>query len=266
MDPDTHSYFSWNFIKNEDNSDPQGLPISWEKARIDQTSAAIAPGHNTCTFNPLTEQSPTLDFTYYMDHNAPIIYSSATKEQKAWVYREPDQDPTKRPASENGEPGNKGPEDWLKHIFSRFATTYVDTAGKNHDVDVSITSAYTDNNLTIQISTITPELPIGIVNLPELLGSTDRFEKVVEQFKKQGFGVEVKPAYDVMDSEKVQRLLNGKGKATVLLLQGSKGGAAIVPFLADTTPMRKQSTMLILDHDGHPMISSRITLYGLNSK
>ncbi len=161
-DPDTHAYFSWNFIRNDD---AQGLAISWDKAGIDQTSAPIAAGHNTCTFNPLAEQSPALDFPHYIDHDAPIIYSSATKEQKAWVYREPDQ----RNSSKTGEGGNRRPEDWLKHIFSRFATTYVDTVGKNHNIDVTIASAYTSDNLKIQISTITPELTLGIANLPELL-------------------------------------------------------------------------------------------------
>ena len=228
------------------------------------------PSQLACNYNSLADSSDNPDFEKYIDKNAPITYSSSNQEQKAWVYAEPANEGKESGPSSGGgktsEPGSpeagKKTEGWLKHIFSRFVTT-VDIKGTRYDVDVSIDSAYSQEKLQIDVKTNPQNLTIGIAKLYEFLGGAN-FNLAREQFKEQGYFVQVKPAYEAMGYDAATELLSEGGvKSTILLLGGQKGGTAAVPIPPRAKLMRQPSIMVILDGDGHPIAADGIRLYQL---
>jgi hypothetical protein len=91
IDPDTHSYFAWNFIKNED---AQGLAISWERPGLTRLqrqsplvtilvpSTLLQNNHRTSTLRiiwTMTPQSSTAQLPKNKKHGS---IASLTKTQR----------------------------------------------------------------------------------------------------------------------------------------------------------------------------------------
>ena len=154
----------------------------------------------------------------------------------------------------------------MKRIFSRFTTTFADTEGVKHQIDVSIASQINESTLNIAIQTETPNITIGIAKLSELLGE-DGFNIAEKKFRTDGFEVREQPSYEILGTDRANQLLGGPNiKAPVLLLRGRKDGAVEVPLLSGVQPVREPSIMVIIDKDGKAIIANTIFLYRLTAK
>ncbi len=251
-------YYAWNFVRNESD---QNLPLRWDKAGINQISAAIAMHGVACNRNPIGAVSEGTDFKDYIDHDAPIIYSSANQEQKAWVYKE-------RSVTQAAEPSGSKPskgdsEGWLQHIFSRFSTNYVDRKGEVREISVVIGSSFSEDKLRIEVTTSDPEQMLGLANLPELLGP-ERFKDAEEQFKRQGFYVQITNLVDLVGDQTARQVFGEneeETKATFLFLSGQKDGTAVVAIPSSIQLARKRSTMVIFNEGS--VVADSIVLFGL---
>jgi hypothetical protein len=268
--PQTGGYEAWNFIKNEDTQ--KSLAVDWPKAGIHYNiGSTLLPNQLACNYNSMAEPSDNPDFAEYIDKNAPITYSSNNEEQKAWVYALPtneskDSGPSPGGVKDSG-PANsdasKKAQGWLKHTFSRFVTAVDLKEGARQDIDIRIASAYDQEKLQIDVETYPPNLTIGIAKLSEFLGQ-DNFKLAWEQFKSQGYSVQVEPAYQAIGYDAAKKLLGEEQvKSTLMLLTGQKGGTAAVPISPGTKLVRQPSIMIILDSDGHPIAADGIRLYQL---
>jgi hypothetical protein len=255
-------YYAWNFIRNNSN---RILPVQWDKGGINQVAAPIEVGASSCVSNPIAVVSEHPDLEHYIDHDAPIFYSSATIKQEAWAYVEPVAASSSGASAPNE--GKKEGEGLLQQIFSKFNTDYVDPKGITHSVDVTIASAFSSASLQIEVRTTTPDLKLGIANLQNLLGY-DKVEAAAEQFKKQGFTVRETTLAEMVGPDAARVLLSGNeeaSKSTFLFLSGQKGGKAIIALSPDLRIDRRRSTMVMLDQDGGSLATA-INLYGLTAQ
>jgi hypothetical protein len=273
-------YYAWNFIRNDDS---QKLSVEWDKAGIRQigpNALARAPhGKPACIWYAIADQFEQPDFEHnyqrYIDHDAPIIYSSANKEQKAWAYVAPLTAPAggvSPPPSNKQNQGSSSISSIIKNMLSRFSTSYEDASGKTSNIDVTIESSLSSANLYyVDIYTTKPDLIIGIANLPKFLGS-DGFKDAVEGFKKSGFIVDIDGLVRYAGLEAAQQLLGNKSQELLanespfLFLHGQEKGYAGIKLPPSMPLARNRSTMVILDQDHRSIAAATITLYGLTAR